>query len=97
MSLEDLPAERLRRSTASSDPWKSLVEVPSAALAVELMALEMKIRRPGPEIGVAQDPDEAVLHPKLNPLAHRTAYRSNIARSNLDALRPLDALDFKLR
>src|SRR6185503_9155384 len=97
MGLEDLSAERLGRAPASADPWKALVEIPSAALAVEFMALEVKIRRPGPKVGVSQHPDEAVLHPKLNPLAPRTTHRSQVPGMQSDRLRPLDAFDFKLR
>jgi len=97
MGLEDLAAEGLCRSPASSDPWKALVEIPSAALAVVLMALEVKPGRPRPEIRVPQHPDEAVLDPELNPLAPRTAHDSSIARMDLDRLDSLNALDFDLR
>src|SRR2546430_358523 len=97
MGLEDLPSEGLRRSPAFADPWETLVEVPSAAQAVVLMALEVKIAGPNPQTRVAQDPDEAVLHPKLFPLAERTAHGAQISGPDQDRLRSIDAFDFKLR
>src|SRR5476651_1730863 len=45
MRLEDLLSEGLRRSPIAANPWKALVEVPAAALAVVFMALEVKSRR----------------------------------------------------
>src|SRR5579862_354776 len=97
MGEKHLPSEGLRRSPPLADAWKALIEVPSAALAVVLMALEVKSRRPNAKARVPQDPHEGVLDPQLRPLAPRTAHRAGIPRPDVDPLRPLNTEDFKLR
>src|SRR5579883_2483976 len=97
VGLEDLAPEGLRRAAAGAYAGEALVEVPSAALAEEFMAFEVKPGRPRPEIGMAQGPDEAVLLPKLRASAPRAARSQERTGMEVNGLHPLHLDDFQER
>src|SRR5579883_3134822 len=97
VGLEDLAPEGLRRAAAGAYAGEALVEVPSAALAEEFMAFEVKPGRPRPEIGMAQSPDEAVLLPKLRAPAPRAARSQERTGMEVNGLHPLHLDDFQER